>query len=217
MDQQAIIRTTSEYVREKFSGESSGHDWWHMRRVWNNALYIAKQEKADQFIVSLAALLHDIGDHKFHGGDESVGPSLAWKWLRQFDMKADIIQQICDIIAHVSFKGAAQVTPMRTIEGKVVQDADRLDAIGAMGIARVFAYAGFKGHELHIPGKQPELHTTFEQYKNGKNTAINHFYEKLLLLKDRMHTVTGKKMAAERHRFMEQYLARFYQEWEGNA
>lgn len=213
--QQVIIQATQQYIQEKFSGEGSGHDWWHMQRVWNTATHIGKQENADLFIVSLAALLHDIGDHKFHNGDETAGVRLATEWLNKLNVPADVIAQVCNIISNVSYKGAQQETPMETLEGKVVQDADRLDAIGAIGIARVFAYAGFKHHEIHNPDRQPEKHLTFEDYKKSKNTAINHFYEKLLLLKDRMQTATGKAMAEERHQFMEMYLSQFYQEWEG--
>lgn len=212
MLQEEIITATHNHVKEKFITEGSGHDWWHIYRVWNTALHMAAAEQADIFIVSLGALLHDIADHKFHGGDETLGPKVARIWLEQFDIEAPIVDQVCEIVANVSFKGAGTPTPMATLEGKIVQDADRLDALGAIGIARVFAYAGYKGHVLYDPEVPPEIHQNFAQYKAGAGSAINHFYEKLLLLKDRMNTATGKKLAAQRHQFMEVYLEQFFQE-----
>jgi len=215
MNQEAIITATRNYVKEKFAGESSGHDWWHIYRVWNTALHIAKAENANTFVVSLGALLHDIADHKFHDGDETLGPKVARQWLSQFDMKAEEVDHVCEIVANVSFKGAGTETPMATLEGKIVQDADRLDALGAIGIARTFAYAGYKGHALYDPENPPQHHQTFAQYKAGSGSAINHFYEKLLLLKERMNTRAGKKLAEKRHQYMEAFLEQFYDEWEG--
>lgn len=215
MDKNEILKKTEEFVRKQMESESSGHDWWHIYRVWKTAIHIGKEEKADLFIVELAALLHDIADHKFHGGDLTVGPRVAGEWLEGLSVDKEVIANVCEIIKDISFKGAGVETPMRTQEGMVVQDADRLDAIGAIGIARAFAYGGYKGLEIYNPDIKPAEHETFEQYKNNKGPSINHFYEKLLLLKDLMNTKTAKKIAEERHQFMEQYLDRFYKEWEG--
>lgn len=215
MNKDEILKKTEEFVRKQMESESSGHDWWHIYRVWKTAIHIGKEEKADLFTVQLAALLHDIADHKFHGGDLTVGPRVAGEWLEGLNADKQIIANVCEIIKDISFKGAGVETPMRTPEGMVVQDADRLDAIGAIGIARVFAYGGYKGSEIYNPDIKPAEHETFEQYKNNKGPSINHFYEKLLLLKNLMNTKTAKKMAEERHQFMEQYLDRFYKEWEG--
>jgi uncharacterized protein len=216
-DQQTILNETENYVKQLLSGEGSGHDWWHILRVWNNAKTIAAAEDADLFIVELAALLHDIGDHKFHNGDETVGPRMAADWLTQLKVPAKTIDHICNIISELSFKGAGTTSEMSTQEGRIVQDADRLDAIGAIGIARTFAYGGHKNREIYNPTIKPELHSNFEAYKNSTGPTINHFYEKLLLLKDRMHTGTALKMAEERHQYMEAYLQQFYAEWEGKA
>lgn len=217
MTQEEIIKATRDHVKEKFANEGSGHDWWHIQRVWNTALHIAEAEQADTFVVSLGALLHDIADHKFHGGDDSLGPKVTRPWLEQFGIAPSIVNHVCEIVANVSFKGAGTTTTMHTLEGKIVQDADRLDALGAVGIARVFAYAGYKGTAIYDPEVSPENHQTFAQYKASSGPAINHFYEKLLLLKDRMNTPTGKRMAVMRHEYMEAFLAQFYQEWEGKV
>lgn len=217
MNEDIIIEKTAEYIREKFSGEGSGHDWWHIYRVWKNAVYIAGNENADIKVVQLAALLHDISDWKLNDGDVEAGPRLAREWLEKMKIDEAVISHVCEIIKDISFKGAGVKTPMRTTEGMVVQDADRLDAIGAIGIARTFAYGGFKNREIHNPETRPEMHDTFEKYKNGTGPVINHFYEKLLLLKDLMNTTTAKRMAEGRHRFMEQFLERFYKEWNGEA
>jgi uncharacterized protein len=213
--QQQIIDKTAAHVQELLSGEGSGHDWWHILRVWNNAKTIAASENADLFIVELAALLHDIGDHKFHNGDETVGPRLAAEWLKQLQVQDEVIHHITTIIKELSFKGAGTTSEMQTIEGRIVQDADRLDAIGAIGIARTFAYGGHKNREMYNPGISPEMHDSFETYKNSTAPTINHFYEKLLLLKDRMHTQTAKRMAQQRHAYMETYLEHFFAEWNG--
>ncbi|SFF83305.1 HD domain-containing protein [Pontibacter chinhatensis] len=215
MNSVSIVAATEEYVQKKLSGEGSGHDWWHVLRVCNNARTIAKKENADLFVVDLAALLHDIGDHKFHNGDETVGPRLAREWLEQQQVEEKTIEHVCSIIRDLSFKGAGTSSDMPTLEGKVVQDADRLDAIGAMGIARAFAYGGHKNREMYNPSIKPVLHDSFEAYKSSTAPTINHFYEKLLLLKDRMHTETARQMAAQRHQYMVDFLNQFYAEWNG--
>lgn len=208
------VQKTAAHVRSLFEGEGTGHDWWHVERVWKNALYIAKGEGGDLFVVELAALLHDIADWKFHGGDESVGPQKARAWLESLAVDGATIAHVCEIIADISFKGAGETKRMPTLEGMIVQDADRLDALGAIGIARAFAYGGHKGNPLHNPGEQPQHHETFEQYKKGRGSTVNHFYEKLLLLKNMMNTETAREMAAERHRYMEEYLRQFFLEWD---
>ncbi|MCP4217576.1 MAG: HD domain-containing protein, partial [bacterium] len=199
MNKKEIIAKTTAYVRHSMEGEGSGHDWWHVYRVLQNAVAIAKHEKVDMFIVRLAALLHDIGDFKFHDGDETVGPRMTREWLESCKVDPPIIDHVCQIVADISYKGVGETgkNPIKTMEGKVVQDADRLDAIGAVGIARTFAYGGAKGREIHNPDTPPENHETFEQYKNSTGPTINHFYEKLLLLKDLMNTETAKKTAEE--------------------
>ncbi len=210
-----LIATTATYVQDLLSGEGSGHDWWHIQRVWNNARSIAAHEQADLFIVELAALLHDIGDHKFHNGDETVGPRMAREWLQKHEVKDEVIERVCSIISELSFKGAGTTSAMSSLEGCIVQDADRLDAIGAIGIARTFAYGGHKGREMHNPDIPPVLHDSFEAYKNSAGPTLNHFYEKLLLLKDRMHTATAKRLAEDRHKYMEDFVSRFLDEWDG--
>lgn len=213
MNHSIIISRTEKYVRETLEGEGTGHDWWHIHRVRHTALKLAKEEDADLFIVELAALLHDIADHKFHDGDAEIGPQTARKWLQKTGTEESVINHVCEIIRDISFKGAEVKTPMKTIEGQVVQDADRLDALGAIGIARAFAYGGHTGRELHNPNIKPESHASFEAYKNNTGPTLNHFYEKLFLLRDRMNTTTGRKLAEERHRFMEEFVERFLDEW----
>lgn len=218
MTKEEIILKTQEHIKEKFSSESSGHDYWHMHRVWQLAKHIAQQEKdADLFTVELAALLHDIADFKFHDGDEEAGPRAAREWLESLKVDNAVIEHIEDIIRNISFKGANVETKLSTIEGQIIHDADKLDAVGAIGIARTFAYGGFKGRPLHDPNRSPEQHNTFEAYKNNDSPTINHFYEKLLLLKDRMFTKTGKEIAQHRHEVMEQFLKEFYDEWDGKC
>ena len=216
MKRKDIVQQTKDYVRGQLEGEGTGHDWWHVHRVWQNAIYIAQQEKADLFVVQLAALLHDIADWKFHHGDDTVGPKLAKEWLKKLSVDEKIIAHVCDIIKGVSFNGAGVENQMKTREGMVVQDADRIDAIGAIGIARAFAYGGHKGREIYNSDIKPKHHVSFEQYKNSKSTTINHFYEKLLLLKDLMNTETARKIADRRHAFMEMFLERFFKEWNEN-
>ncbi|GAA4845451.1 HD domain-containing protein [Algivirga pacifica] len=215
MNKEQIIENTAAYIQQKFEGEGSGHDWWHIYRVWKNAEHLAKEEQVDPFIVSLGALLHDIADHKFHDGDDTVGPQKAAEWLESQGVTEEVIEKVKTIVKEVSYKGAGVETPMSTLEGAVVQDADRLDAIGAIGIARTFAYGGHKGREMYNPNIKPESHDSFESYKKSTGPTINHFYEKLLLLKDRMNTTAAKKMAAERHTYMQAFLEQFYAEWEG--
>lgn len=212
-----FIAKTAEYVKNSLEGEGSGHDWWHIYRVWKNAQSLSEGEAVDTLVVELAALLHDIADHKFHQGDLTIGPAVARRWLEGLGVEEDTISHVAEIIRDISFKGAGVETPMRTTEGKIVQDADRLDAIGAVGIARVFAYGGYKRRAMHIPGVSPSFHTNFQDYRNDEGTSVNHFYEKLLLLKDRMNTQKAQALAMERHKFMEVFLERFFQEWEGFA
>lgn len=215
MTKEEIIEATKQHVKKVLSGEGSGHDWWHVYRVWKNAKHIGQSENVDMFVVELTALLHDIADYKLHGGDETIGPKTARIFLESLQVEEDVISHVCEIIGDASFKGAEVASPMRTKEGEVVQDADRLDAIGAIGIGRTFAYGGHKGREMYDPDIKPQRHGSFEEYKSNKSPTINHFYEKLLLLKDLMNTETAKKIAMERHIFMEQYLDRFFQEWNG--
>ena len=207
-----LIDRTVNHVRTVLSGDGTGHDWWHVYRVWRTAQRIGQAEKADLFVVELAALLHDIADWKLHDGDSTVGSKIARDWLDSLD--AHISEHVCQIIANISFKGAKVESPTLSQEGKVVQDADRLDAMGAIGIARAFAYGGAKGQAIYDPACKPTEHGTAEAYLKG-GTTINHFCEKLLLLRDRMNTATGRAMAEARHQFMEDYLRRFYEEWEG--
>lgn len=217
MDKQAVIADIEKHVRASLEGEGSGHDWWHILRVLNTATALAKAEGADVFIVQLGTLLHDVADWKFHNGDDTVGPRVAREMLTKVGVAPAEIDHVCAIIAGVSYKGAGVNTDMPTLEGKCVQDADRLDAIGAIGIARTFVYTGHKNRVMHDPSKKPVMHNTKEAYFKGGETTINHFYEKLLLLKDRMQTETGKRMAQARHEYMEQYLLQFYAEWDGKA
>lgn len=209
---QEIIKKTVDYVKSVLLGESSGHDWWHIYRVWRLARDIAEKESADLFIVELAALLHDIADWKFTNGDEEVGPKLAREWLEQLEVNENDIYHITEIIKDLSYKGAKVQTSMKTLEGKVVQDADRLDAMGAIGIARCFAYGGHKGREIYNPEIKPQLHESADAYKSNKSPSINHFYEKLLLIKDLINTESAKAIAQERHEFMERFLNEFYYE-----
>jgi len=215
MNKDQIIEKTRVFVKNRLLGEGSGHDWWHVYRVWKSAVHIGEMEKADMFVVQLAALLHDIADWKFHNGDETVGPKVAGEWLEKLQVDEDIISHVCGIIKNVSFKGEGVKSAPKTQEGKVVQDADRLDAMGAIGITRAFAYGGHKGREIHNPEIKPEKFENFEQYKNSTGPTINHFYEKLLLLKELMNTGTARRIAEGRHRYMEDFLDRFLMEWEG--
>jgi len=217
MDKEKIVEQTAAYIKTRLSGEGSGHDWWHVYRVWKNAVHLAEFEKADLFIVELAALLHDIADWKFNDGNDDIGPQMAKEWLEGLDVEKTVVLHVCRIIQDISFKGAGVTTNMKSTEGMIVQDADRLDAMGAIGIGRAFAYGGSKGREMYNPDLKPEKHDSFEQYKNSQGSTINHFYEKLLLLKELMNTETARKTAEKRQAFMEEYLDEFYREWEGKV
>lgn len=208
-----LIDRTVAYVRQTLADDHSGHDWWHIERVRRLGRFIARREQADALVVELSALLHDIADWKFHGGDLTAGPRAAREWLQANSVHAPIVDHVCDIISQISFKGAGVSTEMSTLEGKCVQDADRLDAIGAIGIARTFAFGGHFGRPIYDPAIPYEHHASFADYKSKSGPTINHFYEKLLLLKDRMQTETGRKLALERHAFMEAFLNQFFEEW----
>lgn len=210
-----IIELTVQYVKESLQGAESGHDWWHIERVWNNAKLLLKTEDVDHFIVEMAALLHDIADSKFHDGDEEIGPKKAGEFLRKIGVQEIQTIHIQQIIRNMSFKSSLGKLNFSSKEMEVVQDADRLDAIGAIGIARAFTYGGFKNRELYNPELPPALNMTKEEYKSSTAPTINHFYEKLLLLKDKMNTKTGRKLAEDRHQFMLTYLEQFYNEWNG--
>lgn len=209
-----IVKTIA-FVKEQLAGAEGGHDWFHIERVYKNAILIANEEQCDLVILQLAALLHDIADSKFHGGDESIGPKTARIFLESIAIPVETIDHVIKIIENISFKGGKVARDFSSIELDIVQDADRLDAIGAIGIARAFNYGGFKNRALYDPNIAPNTTMTKEEYKNSSAPTLNHFYEKLLLLKDKMNTVTGKKIAQERHRYMEGFLAQFYAEWEG--
>jgi uncharacterized protein len=210
-----VLQRTTQHVRGLLSGEGSGHDWFHIHRVRRMALAIGREEGADLFVVELAALLHDLADWKFAAGDHEAGPRAARDWLTSLAADPGVIEHVCQIIAGLSFKGAGVPTPMPTLEGQIVQDADRLDALGAIGIARAFAYGGHKGSPLYDPAIPPQPHDSFEAYKKGSGPTINHFYEKLLLLQERMNTAAGRRLAAARHAFLERFLEQFFAEWEG--
>ncbi|WP_343307383.1 HD domain-containing protein [Chitinophaga niabensis] len=210
-----IINATVKFVKKELEGAEGGHDWWHIHRVWQRSKLIAQKEKADLLVVELGALLHDIADAKFHDGDEEIGPAKAVAFMQTQHIPADTIQHVENIIRHISFKGGNNERAFYSVELGIVQDADRLDALGAIGIARAFNYGGFKNRPLYDPAVKPQLQMTREEYKASTAPTINHFYEKLLLLKDRMNTATGKALAEEKHAFMETFLAQFYAEWEG--
>jgi uncharacterized protein len=213
-----LITETEQHVQALMSGETTGHDWFHVQRVLNNARHIASKEKgADLQIVELAALLHDIADWKFTGGDLLAGPKAVREWLESQGAPEETIKQVAYIVEHISFRGGTNKHVMSTIEGKIVQDADRLDAIGAIGIARVMAFGGAHQRPMHDPTIAPLQNVSFKEYQKtlGSGTSINHFYEKLLLIKDRMNTQAGKDMADARHKFMTEYLEEFLAEWDG--
>lgn len=216
MSNTEIVEETITFVKETLQNAEGGHDWFHIKRVFQNAMFIAKDEDVDILVVSLGALLHDIADAKFHDGDENIGPQMASDFLQSLKVKKKVVGHVVKIIKHISFKNSLGTSKKKAFVSKelqVVQDADRLDAIGAIGIARAFNYGGFKNRELYNPDIPPNLKLTKEAYKKSKAPTINHFYEKLLLLKDKMNTETGKKLAAERHQYMLDYLEQFYKEW----
>ncbi|HBN03454.1 MAG TPA: phosphohydrolase [Bacteroidetes bacterium] len=209
------IEKTITYVKQQLANAEGGHDWWHIERVWKSAKKIAETENVNLLVIELGALLHDIADAKFHDGDEELGPQIAAVFMREINVDEETIQHVVQIIKHISFKGGKEAQTFTSPELNVVQDADRLDALGAIGIARTFNYGGFKNREIFNPNIPPNLTMTKEEYKKSDAPSINHFYEKLLLLKDLMNTETGKQLAIQRHVFMEQYLEQFYLEWNG--
>jgi uncharacterized protein len=211
-----LIEATIAFVKSELLDAEGGHDWFHIERVYKNTLLIAKHENVDLSIVSLAALLHDIADPKFNNGDETIGPRVASEFLLKQNVDSEIIEHVTQIIETMSFKNSFDLNSSFTSkEMEVVQDADRLDAIGAIGIARCFNYGGYKNRPLYNPEIKPNLKMTKAEYKAAKAPTINHFYEKLLLLKGQMNTKTGKRIATERHKYMEGFLKQFYAEWEG--
>lgn len=210
-----IINATKAFVKKTLNGAEGGHDWFHTLRVYNNALLIAKNENVNQTVVELGALLHDIADSKFYNGNESIGPKMAREFLQSLQVEPAITDHVVKIIENISFKGGNEKQKFKSAELDVVQDADRLDAIGAIGIARCFNYGGFKNRPLYDPEIKPNLNMSKTEYKNSNAPTINHFYEKLLLLKDRMNTDTGKAIAFERHNYMLQFLDQFFKEWNG--
>ena len=212
-----IIDNTILFVKQQLENAEGGHDWFHIERVYKNALLIAEGVDCDLIVVKLGALLHDIADSKFHGGDETVAPKTARTFLESQNVSEDIILHVIAIIENISFKGGNFEKKFNSKELEIVQDADRLDAIGAIGIARTFNYGGFKNRPLYNPNIQPNLNMSKEEYKNSESPTLNHFYEKLLLLKDKMNTETGKKIAQKRHDFMVTFLSQFYAEWDGEA
>ncbi len=213
---QNLIENTVDFVKEKLDGAEAGHDWFHMERVWKLSKKIAEKEKCNMEVVELSALLHDIADPKFHNGDETIALKVSREFLEKENAAAEIIEKVLFIIKNISFKNRNEAPENLPIELKIVQDADRLDAIGAIGIARTFNFGGFKNNLMYHPDIQPKLNMTKEEYKKNSGTTINHFYEKLLLLKDLMNTETAKKIALERHDLMLKFLDEFYKEWEVN-
>ncbi|HSD14905.1 MAG TPA: HD domain-containing protein [Flavobacterium sp.] len=210
-----IIDNTIRFVKQQLENAEGGHDWFHIERVYKNALLIAQEETCDLTVVKLAALLHDIADSKFHDGDENIGPKTARNFLESQNVSEEIIQHVIAIIENISFKGGNFEKEFHSKELEIVQDADRLDALGAIGIARAFNYGGFKNRPLYNPNIQPKLGMSKEEYKKSEAPTLNHFYEKLLLLKEKMNTETGKKLAEQRHAYMQGFLSQFYAEWDG--
>ncbi len=217
MNKSLILDKTRKFVRENMKGDGSAHDWWHVVRVVKNAKLIGEKEGAGLFVVELGALLHDIADWKFTDGDLNVGPRMAKEWLESLDVNESDIQKIIEIVEHISYRGGTNNHVMQTLEGKVVQDADRLDGLGALGVARAFSYGGHMGREIYNPEIQATLFKDFEDYRkrHDQSTTINHFHEKILFVKDKMNTKTGKALAEHRHKYMEKFLEEFYAEWVG--
>ena len=209
------IEQTAAFVQEKLQHAESGHDWWHILRVWNNTKLILEREEADRLVCELTALLHDIADSKFHNGDETIGPRIAGEFLASIDVPQETIAHVQNIILNMSYKASLGEVKFHSKELEIVQDADRLDAIGAIGIARAFNYGGFKNREMYNPNISVDPNLDKEAYKNSTAPTINHFYEKLLLLKDKMNTDTAKSIANQRHAYMEEFLSQFYAEWNG--
>lgn len=213
--QKDIVEKTKIYVRSKFEGEATGHDWWHLQRVFDMATFLAKKEKANLFIVQLAALLHDISDYKFNGGDEKMGGKITREWLISLGVDDKDILEVSDIVDNISFKGLKENNKIKNKEGFVVQDADRLDAIGAIGIARCFAYGGSKKVPIYNPHNKENSEKDFSEYKKGSSSQIQHFEDKLLHLKDLMNTKSGKKIAKNRHKYLVGFVKEFFEEWNG--
>lgn len=219
MDKEEIITKTAAMVKEKFQANGAGHDWWHIYRVWQMAKTIARGEElagkeVDLFAVELGALLHDLGDYKFNNGKD-VGVELSSEWLASLAVPETVISEILHIIENLGFKGGHDANKMQSSAGKIIQDADKLDGMGAIGVARCFAFGGSKGLLMHDPENPPKLNMTKEEYMKSNGTSINHFYEKLLRLKEMMNTETARKLAQHRHEYLEEFLAEFYAEWEG--
>lgn len=215
MTEKEIIDKTTSFLQHEFANESTGHDWYHIERVWKLSRELALMEgDVDLFVVEMGALIHDIADHKFYGGDDSIGPKKALEYLSEFNLSPERIGMIVSIVKEISFKGIGVPTPMSSKEGEIVQDADRLDAIGAIGIARTFAYGGAKNRPIYDPNIKPICHTSFAAYKTSTAPTINHFYEKLLSLSEKMNTKSAKTEAKKRHEFMESFLENFYREWD---
>jgi len=210
-----LIQATAEHVQSLMQGEPTGHDWWHVYRVWQMAIRIGNATSADITVVQLGALLHDIADWKFHEGDITIGPRQARQWLESCQASREVIDHVCNIVTCVSFQGAGVPDTHITLESKVVQDADRLDAIGAIGIARTFAFGGARGREIYNPDISPRLHGSLRSYQANSSPTINHFHEKLLLLKDRMNTTYAHEIAVQRHQYMTDFIEQFHREWRG--
>ena len=214
----SLVERAAAAVRSAMAGEGSGHDWWHVWRVWRLAERLARSEpRADRRVVALGALLHDLGDWKFHGGDEEAAPREAGRLLKRLGAEGATVERVQAVCREVSFKGAGVADRPGSIEARIVQDADRLDAIGAIGVARTFAYGGAKGRLLYEPGVKPVLHARFAAYKRSRSHTINHFPEKLMLLKKRLHTREARRLARERHAFLVTFLKQFHREWRGEA
>lgn len=215
MNRKQIVKITEKFVKKTMIYDPV-HAWDHIERVRRLALYIARKEKADKFVVELAALLHDVGDYKYHKGAEDAGSKICRHFLNGLGVNKRIVGQVCGIVDEVTFKGAGVKPKLKTVEAMAVRDADKLDNLGAIGIARVFTWGGLIRRTIHDPQTKPVMHGSFSQYKKkGNSSTINHFYEKVLLLKDQMHTKTAKRMALRRHQFVKKFLNEFYREWEG--
>lgn len=220
MDKEKIINSTVNFVKETLKNAESGHDWFHIERVWRNSIKIfnsekIKHESLNLLKIELGALLHDIADHKFNSGDDTKGSIVAKEFLFTLDLEPEIIDSVCNIVSKISFKGSKEKNLMDSIEGKIVQDADRLDAIGAVGISRAFSYGGFRKRQIYDPLDKPNENMNWEEYKKSSGCTINHFYEKLLLIKNLMNTESGKKLAEKRHDYMQGFLTQFFNEWDG--
>jgi uncharacterized protein len=210
-----VIKLTTQFVKQQLGNAEGGHDWFHIERVWKNAQLISHSESGNKLVIELSALLHDIADYKFNNGDERIGPRMTENFLESIQVERSIIKEVVFIVENISFKGGHNENINKSIELAIVQDADRLDAIGAIGIARTFNFGGFKGNSMYDPSQKPKINQSKEEYKKSKGTTINHFHEKLLLLKDLMNTKTGKILAENRHNYMIDFLQQFQNEWDG--